>query len=206
LNAAAFLNEIRDPQVQIVLPGAVGTAFANAGAARSKGLEINGEAVPLRDLTVNFGVSVLDARYTDYKNASLFYPRLTAPYGLGGAVVGNADGNRLVNSPDTAYNVGFRYALPISLGGKLTVGMNYAFTSRIYWSPDNLFSQKSYGLLDANLGYVFRDSRYSLKIWGTNLSGEKYYVSGDEVSSTAVGQTGTPGAPRTVGITLSFRE
>jgi iron complex outermembrane receptor protein len=136
----------------------------------------------------------------------LFYPRLTAPYGLGGAVVGNADGNKLVNSPDIAYNVGFRYALPSSFGGKLTVAMNYAYTSRIYWSPDNLFSQKPYGLLDANLGFVFQDNRYSLKIWGTNLSGEKYYVSGDEVSSTAVGQTGTPGAPRTVGITLSFRE
>jgi iron complex outermembrane recepter protein len=73
LNAAAFFNSYDSLQEQRQVPVGNTTLsiIENSGKAESKGVEIETIWKPIQDLTVGFNLSVLDAKYTDFKNAPL---------------------------------------------------------------------------------------------------------------------------------------
>jgi iron complex outermembrane recepter protein len=73
LNAAAFFNSYDSLQEQRQVPVGNTTLsiIENSGKAESKGVEIETIWKPIQDLTIGFNLSVLDAKYTDFKNAPL---------------------------------------------------------------------------------------------------------------------------------------
>jgi iron complex outermembrane recepter protein len=73
LNAAAFFNAYDSLQEQRQVPVGNTTLsiIENSGKAEAKGVEIETIWKPVQDLTLGFNLSVLDAKYTDFKNAPL---------------------------------------------------------------------------------------------------------------------------------------
>jgi hypothetical protein len=54
---------------------------------------------------------------------------------------------------------------------------NAAYTSKFYWDSDNFLPQKSYVLVNASLTLVPAVARNTfVRLWGDNITGEKYYV------------------------------
>jgi iron complex outermembrane receptor protein len=202
LNGALFYNYITDPQVERDVGS--GVALINANSAATKGLDVDGDAEPLKNLTFRFGFTWMSALYKSFANAPFYYPNPLPPYGnLPNVVSGSADGARMPRAPDFVFSIAMDYRIPVA-SGELDVGPNYWHTSTFYWTPDNFYPQRGYGLLGAQLTYKPHGDHWVLRLAGRNLTGAKYYTTMDELAGLA-GTVGAPGAPRTVDLTVEFR-
>lgn len=113
VNAAAFFNSYDSLQEQRQVPVAntVLSIIENSGKAEAKGIELETIWRPVQDLTLGFNLSVLDAVYTDFKNAPLPFgtsivvadPTVLAPTIVNGVQIASA-GQRRIFAP--GYNCG----------------------------------------------------------------------------------------------------
>ena len=184
----------------------------------TQGVEMEFFLYPTRDLTINGGVTYLDSKYQ--KNL----------VGLNGATFSNA-----------------LFQLP----GRRTFGSQYALTTAVSYTPeitDNLRAlfyvdmrlssdvntgsdldlekvQDAYSLVNARIGIMQSERRWSIELWGQNIFNKRY----QQIAADAPGQgSGTfravaapattglpgtanqlylafPGEPRTYGITVRAR-
>jgi len=201
LNGALFYNYITDPQVERDVGS--GVALINAKSAVTKGLDVDGDAEPIKNLTIRFGFTWMSALYKSFADAPYYYPNPSPPYGNQPAVVSlSADGARMPRAPSFAYSIGADYRIPASVG-EFTLGANYWHTSAFYWTPDNINAEPSYGLLGAHLGYKPNDAHWGVRLEGRNLTGSKYYTTLNQLTGIA-GTVGAPGFPRTANLTVDF--
>jgi iron complex outermembrane receptor protein len=203
LNASAFYYDYKDAQVNTVpAPGILD--IQNAPGSEVYGFDIDGELVPMDGLTLKGGLSLLSAKYTDFPDAAFFEPGTAAQgFGLVGPFSSSANGNYLSRAPKVTFNIGGQYVVPLKADSSLTFGVNYAYTGDFFWDPDNRVEQKAYGLLDAQIAYTFPGSKYSVRLWGSNLADEHYYANEFE-SAGPQGSVGTPAAPRTFGVMVDW--
>jgi iron complex outermembrane receptor protein len=207
LNAAAFYNRIKDPQVNIYViqpsTGQLGVSLINAGGASVKGFEFDGSAAVTKGLEVNFGATFLHAVYTAFQNAPIYfqgtYPAVGGPPD---PHPGNATGNHLPFAPDFAGNIGFLYTVP-TITGKWAFSVNDYEKGAFFFQADNYLRQRAYNLLDGQVKLTLPNDRWAIKLWGENLMGTRYYVGADE-AGTYPGAYGLPGAPRTYGVSFEF--
>jgi iron complex outermembrane receptor protein len=201
-NASAFYYDYRNAQVNTVpAPGILD--IQNAPRARVYGLDLDGEVVPAKGLTLRSGVSLLSAKYTDFPDAAFFEAGPAPGFGIVGPFSRSAKGNYLSRAPKLTYNVGGEYIVPLRNEGSLNFSVNYAYTGRFFWDADNRVSQKAYGLLDAQIAYIFPNRKLAIRLWGSNLSNAHYYANEFE-SAGPQGSVGTPAAPRTFGIKFDW--
>jgi iron complex outermembrane receptor protein len=201
-NVSAFYYDYKDAQVNTVpAPGILD--IQNAPRARVYGLDMDGEIVPAEGLTFRAGVSLLNAKYTDFPDAAFYFPGPPPSYGLIGPLSQSADGNYLSRAPKLSFNVGGQYVVPLRNNAKLNFSANFAYTGKFYWDADNRVVQKAYGLLDAQIGYVFPNEKYAVRLWGSNLTNQHYYANEFE-SAGPQGSVGTPAAPRTFGVKFDW--
>lgn len=205
VNLALFQNDITDLQVQVirVINGIGNVAQLNAPKARTKGVELSGEAAVSDGLRLRFGVDYLDAKYVDFPNAP-FYFQLPAPeYGFG-VVPGSANGNALTQAPKWKGSLGLNYTTETDFG-KFVFDGNASANSKYYWGPDNNFAQKGHVLLDASIAFTpgFNES-VGLRLWGRNLTGKKYYQTILENVGTNT-NSAAPAAPRQYGVEVSYK-
>ncbi len=200
LNGAFFYYNLGDPQVQEVVNHLI--FLANAGSAQVLGGELQAEYVILPGLTARAGGAYLDSHYTNFPNAPFYTPNPDPPYGSL-STAGNADGKQLPEAPKFAFNFGFNYDTAFSWG-RLNFNQNYAFRGSFYFSPDNFIHQKSYGLLDASVTYMLpNNDHWSLRAYGKNITGTRYYIGGEE-NSGSEGFVYAPGAPAIYGGILTY--
>jgi len=203
MNGALFYYDIQNPQV--FQTNSLGTpVLVNAGAARVKGAEFEAEGAVTPDLTLRAAITYLDATYTRYDNAPFYAanPDLT----VGGylpSVPGNAAGNQLSRAPHVTAQVGGLYRLHTSWG-EFDLSSDYSYTSKFYWDADNGVRQPAYGVWDARISYLFRDSGVRLTVWGANLNNARYYVAENQFGN-AMGSEGFPAPPRQFGVTLGVK-
>lgn len=201
LNAAAFYNKFKNPQVQIVSAASL-LFLVNAKRARTYGAEIDAEIVPVENLSIQLSGSYLNAKYTDFDAAPFYTPNPAAPFGVLPPVPGDAAGNSIPKSPKFAGNIGFLYKIPVD-DGRWLLSSNFAYTSSFFWTPENRDKQEAYGLLDARIAYEFQNG-FSVSVWGSNLTDKKYQIQ----AQTQVGfggDLGAPGAPRQYGVSAAFK-
>jgi iron complex outermembrane recepter protein len=205
-NAAVFQNKIRDPQVSTII--AQGTSefvgLTNAQDARVRGVEFNVEAAVVEGLTLRLGGTYLDAKFTSFTDAPLYYPNLGPPYGLQAPVQGNASGNPLPYVPSWRSDVGLTYETDDSLGN-FTFDADVAYTGNYSFNADDFVNQRSYTLLNSSLNYKpSPTSRWNVRVWGKNLTGAKYYTEALEVTGGAGNLSGAA-PPRTAGVEFGIK-
>ncbi|HWW57615.1 MAG TPA: TonB-dependent receptor [Sphingopyxis sp.] len=185
LNLAAFQLDFKDLQVEQLDDVLLTTVVANAANAKIRGLEGEVTLAVTDGLTLSGSGSVIDAKYLDYVDVGR---------GL------DFTGNKLPRAADYQFSVAADYETPVS--GKLTLKahVDYVYQDSIFYGPDNTNREPGYGQLNARLGIGAIDDRWTISLWGKNLTNKLYRVSvipflGDEASLY--------GAPRTYGVRVS---
>jgi iron complex outermembrane receptor protein len=199
LNLAAFYLAWDD--LQINLPtGAPGQYYiANAGAADSKGLELELVARPLAGWEIFGGIGYTDARF------------------LGGAVAGHTDasgvdstvdvgGNHLIYTPDFTAHGGMQYTWQVCRHAALYVRGEAVVYGRYFYNPLNTEYQDTYTL--ANFRAGLRGDHWFAEGWVRNAFDTEYVPIAFEFPNGPFGSgfVGESGAPVTFGLRagLSF--
>ena len=140
LNASLFRYDYTDFQVLQVV--GIQTVTRNAGDATVNGLEIEALSNVNDSLSINYGLTLLDATYGEFLNTNGIQPQLGEQ---------QLDGNYLTNAPKVSINLGLNYTSPMASGASLTYRANASYKSRIYFSEFNEYSQDAYTIVDLNL-------------------------------------------------------
>jgi iron complex outermembrane receptor protein len=196
LNAAAFLYNLSDIQLQQTIGGIASTY--NASAARVKGVEADFTAIPFKGLTLRVAGTLLNGKYTRFPGA----PRFTA-LPTTGAVSTPIDGSGLdtLRTPKLSGAFSLDYVVPVSIGSLRFSGNVYHTDS--YWvDAGNSFKQAGYNLVGASAGWSSSDETRSLTLWTRNLFGQKYC---DRVQVSSNGFGCGAGEPMTFGVTGRLR-
>ncbi len=204
-NLAIFENDIRNPQVQLIknIAGVATNLFSNADKARTRGVEFDTAARVAAGLTLRASGQYLDARFIRFLDAPINTPLFVPPYGVI-TRAGDASGNRMPQTPRTKLNLGFNYEIATSAGGFVLDG-NMSYRGSFRWEPDNVVTEPALTLFSGSLSYqpAFSD-RLSLRLWGQNLTNEKYF-SNMLTQSGPVGFMASPAEPRTYGIEIRYK-
>lgn len=211
LNGALFTGTYKDFQARVSgldtdpstgLPLAV-LSVINAGKLRLRGAELEASWTPIQNLLLDTQLGYLDAEYQEFDDA-----RFTA-FG------GSRAFQRPAFAPKWTARIGAQYGFDLSGGGSVTVGGQSRYKSRTALAVDNtlvnsaveiegLF-QDSYWLHDARVVWEDASKRYSVGVYGNNLTDKAYKTDGQEFSSVGGIRTVYYGAPRSWQLKLTAR-
>ena len=199
LNVAGFRYDYTNLQAQ----DSIGNQpiIRNVGKAKVTGVEMETVARLSDFFKIDGSVTYVDAKFTD---GELTEPLRPAPLTQApGSVLRDLSGLRLPRAPKWKFNVGAQADIPIGNGGDLTLRADYGWQSKIYFTVFNIdaASEESYGLLNARIAYRTPDRRYSVALFGNNLTDEVYF-SNQILTGTVYGAefVGPLGPPATYGI------
>ena len=186
-NAAAFYYDYTNLQLSsnAIVSGAPRLLTGNAGQARSRGLELDGELRVGANGRLRYGATFLDAHYAVYRPTA----------GVSWA------GRKLDRTPSHVYTLGYEHRFQ-ALGGQLHAGVfarrsaEYAITI-----PSNLLEYRipAHTTTDATLRYQPMAANWSLLARVRNLE--------NSVRPSLIDSFGmaTPTAPRTADLRLDWR-
>jgi iron complex outermembrane receptor protein len=214
VNPTVFLTDWKDIQFNALIPTptTVVAATQNAGDARIKGFELESQFAATDRLTLNGSLSLLDGYYTRVA----YLPRFIYPDGFlatfSGApgttvVLPNLTvGTPLMRAPKTKVDVGARYSLPVSTASRVVGSLDYSWTAEQYSAVtiSDAVVMPSYGVLNARFQYNAPNDRWSVALFGTNLTNKFYLLGGvDFAKGYTTGATELdPARPREYGAEL----
>ena len=192
--------------------------LVSAGELRSRGVEVEALATPVRGLNLSANLAYTDATFTDFPDGPCYPGELLVAgsrcHALGATFVQDLKGARLNNAPKWSYNLGASYEHP--LGGKGLSGFvdaNYAYRSDVTFalSQDPNTVQEGYGVLSLNVGVQTPGRRLRLAVFARNLTDEHYasaifassFQGGNASTRAGYSQFFTEAAHRIVGVSLS---
>jgi iron complex outermembrane receptor protein len=220
-NISAFHIDFDDVQITATDPappdggGAVSRRF-NAGKGSTRGVEVEGSAIPVDGLQLDFNASYLKARLDKFTGvvARTTYPANPAntifPAGF---VLNNSpfDGALLPNSPKWQARFAATWQLPLPTLGKWTVNGDVNFQSTSYTTITNNFSEllPAQTYFNAQVTYVTKDEHWSFAASARNLTNRHYALAQGYVADTAglpIYRTTNYNDPRTVLFTITYRQ
>ena len=191
-NAAAFYYDYKDLQVFFVknVGGAATTFLDNAAQAEIYGAEFELSATPIERLTLVANLGILKTKYKEF-------------------ILDGVDltGNRLVRAPGMTAFISADYSIPLGDNNNLSLGADYNYQSRHFFSPKNepITGQNGYGLVNLQVALETDGGRFKLSGWIKNLTDERYIRHGQIVPAPLQLVTNNFGPPRTYGLTARLR-
>jgi iron complex outermembrane recepter protein len=172
--------------------------YTNAAAGRMYGAEANVDARVTNELQLHAGISLLDAKFSSYENASWPVP---APGGVGMVQVPatSADGKRLPRAPRATLDLSGTYTKYVTLGVFSFTATGYG-SDKFYYDVGNVFSQPSYATLGLRASFTPATLPHlTATAWGNNVTDTRV------IQGTILGDSGANlsyAAPATYGVTL----
>ncbi len=177
---AGFYADYTDVQI----PGSVACTVAglpsfcgvtsNAGAATFKGLELEfnarlGEGFATDGDRLNFSgaVGYIDAQFDEYIANIAAVPTDVADF------------RQVQNTPEWTASGTLAYMTPLG-DGRLNLGTTVSYRSSInqFEIANPFIDQSAYALVDASIVYTAPDDRWSIGVYGKNLTDKEYKTSG----------------------------
>lgn len=185
-NAAAFLYDYTNLQLSgtAIVSGAPRILTSNAGVARSRGLELDGEVRVGSNGRLNYGATLLDAHYVSYA------PTLTTSWA----------GRKLDRAPSHVYTLGYEHRFAIA-NGQLRAGVfSRRSAAYVIAVPSQLLEYRvpAHTTTDATLRYQPAGGNWSLLARVRNLENSVRPSIIDSFGMT------TPTAPRTADLRLDL--
>ncbi len=207
LNANLFWTGIHDYQATTLYqaPGSTQLVqvLANAGSVRSRGLEFEATALPLRGLTLNFNGSYNDVTYLSFKDAPCPAEVSTRP---GAPSSCDLTGQRVVGASKWIANLNGEYQWRLDDRFQPYVSASYAYRSAAEGTLDNSDLSKIDGYALVNLAAGLRsdlgDGQLDTSVWLKNAFDKDYYLSA--FASINGSYTASVGQPRTLGVSLRY--
>jgi iron complex outermembrane recepter protein len=171
------------------------------GEAKADGFEFEVTWAPSERWRLNFGLGLISTEYVDLgdvpSDGTGLQPGLPFAY-----------------APDRSASVGLRYALPLSNGSQVLFVGNYGWMDKYVRDPaaqrippaagGGVAFEPSYGILNARVVVEPPDRRWSVSVWGRNLTDE-WYINGGFDARTVWGYDfATIGRSREMGVSLGF--
>ena len=186
LNATVFHTDYRDIQLrqQSIVSGVLTTIIDNAARARIRGLEVEATARLGERLTTSLAYGHLDPRYLDVGTVPNL--RLTTDF---------------QRTPRHSLTAALDYSLPLG-PHSLAAHADYSYRSREQFQLlPSVFDQEGYGLFAARLTFRPASNRWSVALFGTNLTDKRYRAAGRGTGIVDVGSAQSViGQPRQVGL------
>ncbi|WP_434032345.1 TonB-dependent receptor [Pseudomonas aeruginosa] len=207
LNANLFWTGIHGYQATTLYqaPGSTQLVqvLANAGSVRSRGLEFEATALPLRGLTLNFNGSYNDVTYLSFKDAPCPAEVSTRP---GAPSSCDLTGQRVVDASKWIANLNGEYQWRLDDRFQPYVSASYAYRSAAEGTLDNSDLSKIDGYALVNLAAGLRselgDGQLDTSVWLKNAFDKDYYLSA--FASINGSYTASVGQPRTLGVSLRY--
>ncbi|KSC70399.1 TonB-dependent receptor [Pseudomonas aeruginosa] len=207
LNANLFWTGIHGYQATTLYqaPGSTQLVqvLANAGSVRSRGLEFEATALPLRGLTLNFNGSYNDVTYLSFKDAPCPAEVSTRP---GAPSSCDLTGQRVVGASKWIANLNGEYQWRLDDRFQPYVSASYAYRSAAEGTLDNSDLSKIDGYALVNLAAGLRsdlgDGQLDTSVWLKNAVDKDYYLSA--FASINGSYTASVGQPRTLGVSLRY--
>ncbi|HCW1020897.1 TonB-dependent receptor [Pseudomonas aeruginosa] len=207
LNANLFWTGIHGYQATTLYqaPGSTQLVqvLANAGSVRSRGLEFEATALPLRGLTLNFNGSYNDVTYLSFKDAPCPAEVSTRP---GAPSSCDLSGQRVVGASKWIANLNGEYQWRLDDRFQPYVSASYAYRSAAEGTLDNSDLSKIDGYALVNLAAGLRsdlgDGQLDTSVWLKNAFDKDYYLSA--FASINGSYTASVGQPRTLGVSLRY--
>jgi iron complex outermembrane recepter protein len=209
LNVAAFYHEVEDAQFQFTFPQAAPPNFTtemrNAAQIEGKGVEFEASWRPTQGFSLDTSIAWLDSKFTSFFAPN---PLNEAGYSAapGQAPLEDLSGNSTRMSPEWSASLQPSYEFALGNGGTLELSANAIYKGKQYHTEfnDDRLSSEEYTIVDANVLFTSPGERYTLNLWGKNLTDEFVWAGSYAVASTrTIGGTLLP--PRTYGVTVSVR-
>lgn len=181
-----FYIDCTDQQLTVFPAGSTtGRIMTNAGQTRSFGGELAIKARPISNLEVNASYGYTNAKFIEYNDGRSDYKGNFVPY---------APQNTLFGS------VSYRLPIRTDWLHSITFSGNAKAVGKIFWDEANTVSQNFYATLGASIR--FESNRYSLDLWGQNLSDTNFHSFYFVSIGNAFLQRGKP---RLLGVTLRVK-
>jgi iron complex outermembrane receptor protein len=200
VNASVFFSKYSDLQLSLqTCPQFGGTgspcgAWANAGDAEIKGLEIESVIRPFERFLIDASFSYLDFEYTSINPA------------VGGPArpTGIQLSYRPPYMPTRKWSLGMQYEIPLGDKGTLTPRVDVSYQGDLYTNGNNLPTNfiDSYTLGNARITWRGPDEKWEAAVEVTNLSDKYYFLSRTDQFTAAGHSDGQPGRPREWGLTV----
>ncbi|AZL76235.1 MULTISPECIES: TonB-dependent receptor [Pseudomonas] len=202
LNSNLFWTEVHGYQANVYDQINRVQYLANAGSVRSRGLEFEATALPVRGLTLNFNGSWNDVRYTEYDDAPC-PPEVSL---ASATATCDLSGHQVVGASKYIANLNGQYKWQLSERIEPYVTASYAFRSKAVGTIDDSdYGQiPSYGIVNLSTGVRLDqgDGVLDLSLWVKNAGDKTYFTS--LWNSANGGYAGVLGTPRTVGATARY--
>lgn len=192
LNGSFFYVDYTDIQLETIDPnGGIAPQLQNSGIGEVKGVELEMRWSPVDTWFVEAALGHLNTKITEADATQ-----------VGGPAVG--DRFPFVSKWSGAVAV----IKEINLGdnGIVTPRMDYSYRTSVLFSPDNnpRNAQKSYGLMNASVGWVSADDKYALDARVDNIF-DTYYLNYSDLSPSSATQLDLPAIDRAWYITGTYR-
>ncbi|MDZ4108863.1 MAG: TonB-dependent receptor [Brevundimonas sp.] len=197
--ASIFYNKYQDQQVTTQVPAIAGIAsfVDNVGSSTFYGAEFEGRLRILDNLTANFAVGYLHSDFEEFLRYNL---TLAAYEDISDLVV-------LQNAPEWTGYLGFTWIGNVA-GGDLAVtpSVSHRGDSSMFEFPNPILDQQAYTLVDLSIVWTDPSDRYTLGLYGKNLTDEEYRVGGYNFPGALFDNSiiGYYGPPRTVTASLKI--
>jgi iron complex outermembrane receptor protein len=173
LNSAVFYAKYHDQQVTLQTPvgASIASQVLNVGQSHMSGVELEGVAHLLPNLTGNFSLGYIKAEFDEYKALDL----TASP-----PVIRDFAASRVFqNTPEWTGSASLTYTA--DLGGRGTLSFtptaSYRDKFHMFEIPSSL-DQGSYWIYDASLVWTSPDDHYRVGLHGKNLGDERYRIGG----------------------------
>lgn len=205
VNANLFWVDVTDYQATQLLetsPGVTVQELTNIGKVRSRGVELEVQAVPVTGVHLSLSSSYNDAVYRSYADAPCAAEQIAA-----GRRVCDLSGSPVTGAPKWIVNPGIEVEHTIGLFGlRAFGGADYAWRSSFFGSADDseLAKVEAYGLLNlrAGLSAEAGQNHWSAWVWADNATNKAYVLGGLQLPPATLQYTEFPGQPRTIGASV----
>lgn len=213
INGAIFHYDLEDLQIQVTGEGGGITSVRNAGTATVDGIESDITFAATEELELGAGFGYQTSEFGSVPNGQYIVPcaevpaylatgnfsgsPCASPLGLA-ELAGQLKGNDLPQSPELTGYVRGAYTQAIGGSGKLVYSVIASYADEFSWTADNLYTEDSKTLVNANVTWTSADEKYNVGVFGTNLTDEEYNTHNAPFAGT--GGWKVPGAPRMYGV------
>ncbi|WP_166423676.1 TonB-dependent receptor [Paraglaciecola sp. 20A4] len=173
VNFAAFSSVFKNYQVNQFIDlgnGASSISIRNAAQANSQGIELEMTYRPISNLEIQASMGLLNTEFDSF------------PGGLTGG--GDAEGNSLINAPDSNFSIGVQYLTQINaLNADLSWRLDITHSSGFFTTVDNVKTEtltdstvvdfghvNTLTLINARIGLLSNDNGWEAYLWGRNLA------------------------------------
>ena len=192
LNVAAFYVDYSDIQLETIDPnGGIAPQLQNSGVGEVIGFEVETRWSPLESWFVEAALGHIDTEITEADATQ---------------VGGPAVGDRFPHVSKWSGAIAVIKEIGLGDMGTLTPRVDYSYRTKILFSPDNnpRNAQKSHGLMNASIGWLSADDKYSLDFRVNNIF-DTFHINYTDQSPSSATQLDLPARGREWYLTGEYR-